>query len=121
MGFLCPDVRILDVTGLTDRHIAKSPGGFLQKDYDPHYVLDQSPAYIVIVMTAGPGGTLVPWTPMEKRLVKSAAFRKYRQVPPVREGPPRLQAVALGLSAERVFPHAHPDAEYLLAAYRRGP
>jgi arabinofuranosyltransferase len=43
------DLRIIDVTGLTDKTIGHSPGVFLSKDYDVSYVLDQSPAVIVLV------------------------------------------------------------------------
>jgi hypothetical protein len=45
------DRRIPDITGLTDRHIATSPGRFLLKEYDPAYVLDRRPEWIVVVLT----------------------------------------------------------------------
>ncbi len=31
IGYECIDQRILDITGLTDRYIAQSPGEFLDK------------------------------------------------------------------------------------------
>ena len=42
-------LRVIDITGLTDAHIAAAPGPMLQKRYDPGYVLEQEPAWIVLV------------------------------------------------------------------------
>jgi arabinofuranosyltransferase len=128
VGYLCTEQRILDVTGLTDRYIAKCPGIFLDKQYDLSYVLDQKPRFIVIVLTM-PGGpdvvperlTLIPGTGSDSRLMQSPDFvRWYRR--PTSEGPPGepwLQTVARTVGAERVFQHAHPGCYYLLAVYRR--
>ncbi|MEI6702011.1 MAG: hypothetical protein WCL71_00565 [Deltaproteobacteria bacterium] len=40
--------RVIDLVGLVDRHIAKSPGNSFQKDYDISYVLDQNPDFIIL-------------------------------------------------------------------------
>jgi arabinofuranosyltransferase len=42
---------VIDITGLTDKFIAKSKGGLLDKDYNPSYILDKNPDYIVLVST----------------------------------------------------------------------
>jgi arabinofuranosyltransferase len=43
------DLRVLDITGLTDRTIAHSPGVFFNKEYDARYILDQEPEVIALV------------------------------------------------------------------------
>ena len=42
------DLHIVDISGLVDRTIAKSPGGFLQKEYPVSYLLDQQPRFFVL-------------------------------------------------------------------------
>jgi hypothetical protein len=42
-------LRVIDITGLTDPLIAHAPGKMLRKQYDPGYVLDQRPEYLVLV------------------------------------------------------------------------
>jgi len=42
-------LRVLDITGLTDAHIGRSPGTMLRKEYDSNYVLDKEPKFIVLV------------------------------------------------------------------------
>ena len=44
-------LRVIDLSGLTDAHIGHSPGSLLHKRYDPSYVLDQRPEFIVLVST----------------------------------------------------------------------
>jgi len=39
----------IDITGLTDKFIARSYGGLLDKDYDLDYIFDKHPDYIVLV------------------------------------------------------------------------
>jgi hypothetical protein len=50
-------LRTLDITGLTDPHIARAPGGMIAKRYDPAYVLDRRPTFIVLVGNAPPAGS----------------------------------------------------------------
>ena len=129
VGYDCPEIRILDVTGLTDRTIAKSPGTFLRKEYDPAYVFDQQPEFIVLVLWA-PGdpnrelpedAALTPWTRTEQTLnTHPEFFRHYLN--PRREAPagaPWLDRLAGRLGATIVFEHAHPGVYYLLAVYQR--
>lgn len=127
VGYRCPDLRILDITGLTDRYIAKSPGGFLSKEFDPAYVFDRAPEYIIIAAAApdGPLGQeyiarLDPWTGIEARLLEAPEFRA-RYVHPVEPEPGArgLQWLAAVCGAEAVFHHDHPTRNYLLLAYRR--
>ena len=127
VGYRCSDLRILDITGLTDRYIAKSPGGFLTKEYDAAYVFDRSPEYIIIAAAAPDGpfdrerlGEISPWTDIETRLLENPEFRS-RYVRPVEPEPGArgLQWLAAACGAEAVFHHDYPDRNYLLFAYRR--
>ena len=128
VGFTAIDQRILDLTGLTDRHIAKSPGGFLNKTYDPMYVLGQKPRYIVAVLSApgrsyekpAPGVAFHAWTAIEARILTHPEFERWysrRRAPEPDAVWPQDLAAAIG--AERVFEHAHPGVHYLLAVFRR--
>ncbi|HKQ48702.1 MAG TPA: hypothetical protein VJZ71_11585 [Phycisphaerae bacterium] len=129
VGYLCVDQTILDITGLTDRTIAKSTGEFMRKEYDTRYVLGRKPEFIVLVFGApgnpdvpAPLGTrLKPWSTNDTRIWNDPDFRaRYVRPRPVS---PRAaywtDNVAAQLGAERVFEHAHPGRYYLLAAFRR--
>jgi hypothetical protein len=146
VGYYCPDQRILDITGLTDAHIARSPGTFLKKRYDPSYILDQEPEAIVLVLSAfeevAPAGgdvaeiekrvvdpagpfpdhaQLATWIPIEAQILAEPQFEaRYQRL---REDPgpeaPLTERIAARIGAERVFEHAYPDQLYLLAAFRR--
>ncbi|MBU0639830.1 MAG: hypothetical protein KKB50_13260 [Planctomycetes bacterium] len=127
VGYQCPGLRILDITGLTDRHIAKSPGKFLAKQFEAAYVYDQAPEYLVIVLTApvGRDGSYDPdefdtWTPIEARLLDHPDMRRYyfRQCP-VAEQPEEAERLAARYGAARVFRHWSPDGAYFLFAYER--
>ena len=107
VGFLNPDLRILDISGLTDRVIARSPGGFLHKEYDPAYILDQRPEVVVITMVgplglAGPidPGRLEPGTVADRRLFAHPMFQN-------------------GYRFQKLFNHRHPSVTYALAIYLR--
>ena len=122
VGYYCPEQRILDITGLTDRYIAKRPGPLLAKQYDPAYVLDQRPEMVVLVFTAlGDPSEPLPedakiatWIRSEGEILGHPEFRAhYQRVPGA--GPAALAR----FGAERVFEHAHPGQYYLLAAFRR--
>jgi arabinofuranosyltransferase len=129
ISYRSPEQRILDITGLTDRLIAKSPGEFLAKEYNPNYVLDQEPEFIVLANVVlsdpasppDPNGQIHPWSPLEKRISDHPAFETfYRKTP--EEGPLALEwseRYAQRLGAERVFLHEDPEFHYLLAVYRR--
>ena len=127
VGYRCFEQRILDVSGLTDRYIARSPGGFLRKRYDAGYVLNQRPTIIVLVLT--PDGPLEPlpagvsfraWTPMEERIWKHPDFQRLYRTPTWSswKGDNGLASLARSLGAQRVFRHLHPSVHYYLAAFR---
>ncbi len=129
VGYRCIDLRILDITGLTDRTIARSPGGFLDKRFDPAYVFDQRPRFLVIVLTNRPGApagqlALIPWTKIEDRLVAAPQFRdryvrRPASVPATGDLVERVRALS---GAAAVFSHDYPGRLYLLAAFeRQGP
>jgi len=42
-------MRILDITGLTDPYIAAAPGGFLKKTYPLDYLFRKNPEFIILV------------------------------------------------------------------------
>ena len=83
VGYVLTPQPILDITGLTDRHIAKSPGMFLDKQYDPLYILDQKPAFIIFAVTRKPqtaqGKMFISeedlWSDIERRIYIHPAFR----------------------------------------------
>lgn len=129
IGYVNPDLRILDITGLTDRHIARSSGGFLEKHYDPAYVLDQQPDYIILVVTRreSPAGVVdfLPKTRIESRLFQHPEFRAHYWRPPPGDHPLELNVqsdtaahMATCLGATRVFVHSR-TTPYLLAVYAR--
>ncbi|MBW1807006.1 MAG: hypothetical protein JRJ87_02345 [Deltaproteobacteria bacterium] len=130
IGYLCHEQRILDISGLTDRTIAKSPGLFLNKSYDPGYVLSQKPEFIVLVITAAgtPYKTPRPntrfdfWTKMEKKIYNHPEFQKHYvrrySLPDKRSMPDWTYRLAGKLGAEKIFQHAHPGRHYLLALFR---
>ena len=59
IGYVCIDQSVLDLSGLTDRFIAKSSGTFLNKVYPPKYILDRKPEFVVLDITA-PGISYTP-------------------------------------------------------------
>jgi arabinofuranosyltransferase len=65
-------LRIIDLIGLTEGTIAHTPGAFQEKVYDPAYVVDQEPAYIILVST---DGDLVPDFAIDRRIYESPVFQ----------------------------------------------
>jgi hypothetical protein len=125
--------RIIDVTGLTDRHIAASPGAFMAKQFDLDYIFDQRPRYVVLSFLASgepyaplrPEQPVYPFSEMEDRLAAHPEFaRHYLESPTPGEPPPEPvrddpDGLAVRLRALRVFRSAAPGHHYLLAVYRR--
>jgi arabinofuranosyltransferase len=71
------DLRVIDITGLTDATIAHSPSArslsiFHEKIYDPSYVLDQEPGVIVLVST---DTHLAPDYPIDMRIYTDERFQ----------------------------------------------
>jgi hypothetical protein len=133
VGYRCIDQQILDISGLTDRHIAKSPGKFLEKQYDVGYLLARAPRFVVVVFKApgdpdqapAPGQLrLTPWSSrVEGAILNSTEFQRWymRPAAPAAAGEHWLSGLARELGAARVFLHAHPGAYYLLTVYERQP
>ena len=128
IGFLCIDQQILDITGLTNRFIARSPGEFLDKQYDPAYVFDQKPRFIVLVIKqqGNPdeqptGAGFSTWTNIEAELLHYPDFNRWYRKPRAVGAPdePWLDKTAKGLGAVRMFQHAHPGVFYLLTVFER--
>jgi hypothetical protein len=129
VGYVCQEQRILDLTGLTDRYIAQSPGSFLSKTYDPAYVFDREPEFIVLALYC-PGKSYTPpppgvrfrnWTPMEAALARHPDFRRWyeRKRPPPHAGADWLEGLSAALGADALFEHGYPDYRYFLALFQR--
>jgi arabinofuranosyltransferase len=49
IGWYAPELRLIDITGLTDRAVAHAPGGFLDKRYPVEDLLSREPRFAVLV------------------------------------------------------------------------
>lgn len=126
IGYRNPQLHILDVTGLTDRTIAKSPGGFLDKQYPSAYVFDRQPRFFVATFIADGGAYAAPiggfrhLTTIEERLLSDPAFFQWyftpRQAAP---GAQPLEQLAAAMGATVVFEHDHPAMRYFLGVFER--
>ena len=67
-------LRIIDLAGLTEAQIARAPGAFQEKVYDPAYVLDQEPTTVILVST---DGDRVPDFPTDLRIYESPDFQAH--------------------------------------------
>jgi len=128
VGYLCVDQSILDLSGLTDRFIARSRGSFLRKRYDPEYILEREPRFVVLTLTADgwyyqpppPRTKFQFWTRVERRLYKDEKFQAryvHRPTVPPDDAGDWRDELARRLGAVRVFEHAYPGAYYLLAVF----
>jgi hypothetical protein len=118
VGYRLIDQTIVDITGLTDRHIAKSPGNFIAKRFDLAYVFDRNPEFIVLTFIGRdqPGAPLHPFSEMESRLAAHPRFtRDYLRT----SVPGATPASEPSFGAEAVFPYATFGQRYLLAVYQR--
>lgn len=130
IGYRCIEQTVIDLTGLTDRYIAKSPGAFLAKRFDAAYIFDRRPRYIVFAFRA-PGdpyapipedAKLSPFSEMEARLVAHPDFRRYyvdsTRTPGQEQG--GFDNAVADIGAQGMFPYAEvPNAHYLLTVFRR--
>ena len=129
IGFRLREQRIVDVTGLTDRTIARSPGEFMAKRFDLDYIFGQRPRWIVLSFLASgepyapiaPAQAIHPFSGMEERLAAHADFARHYVEPPRAPGAntDELENLATRLRARRVFRAAAPGRHYLLAVYSR--
>jgi hypothetical protein len=126
VGYHCINQHVLDVTGLTDRLIAKSPGPFLDKQFDLAYVFERRPRYIVIVLSAAAPLDQIEsfeqfscWTGIEGKLIDHPLFtERYVNLRPDDPALPPFDRLAAALGAEKVFQHDYPAREpYLLVLY----
>ncbi len=128
VGYLCSEQNILDITGLTDRYIGSSPGTFLNKRYDPTYVLAKQPAFIVLSLYAVGNPDVPPprnvalstWTDIEADIRAAPGFaahyvRKQAAAPDASW----TEQLAAQLGAVRVFQHKYPNRYYLLTVFQR--
>jgi len=121
VGYRCIEQRIVDITGLTDRTIGRSPGTFMDKQFDLGYVWAQEPRFIVLTLFGrdAPGAPLHPFSPMEERLALDRTFQRsfvHAERDTLGSEADRPRAA---LGADALFPYATPDRRYVLAAYRR--
>lgn len=127
VGYLCDEQSILDISGLTDRYIAKSEGSFLRKRYDSAYVLAKEPRFVVLVLTA-PGLYYQPppkdtafhfWTHVEGRLYHNEQFqsRYVRHSTGSLEDDDWRERLRKRMGAVGLFEHSHPGHYYLLLVF----
>ena len=125
VGYRCIEQRIVDVTGLTDRRIGRSPGTFMAKRFDLAYVWAQRPAAIVLTLFGreDPGAPLHPFTPMEERLALDPEFQRdflrAATDSTANANAGEMDRLRASLGADALFPYATPGRRYVLAAYRR--
>lgn len=74
------DLWVIDLVGLTDRTIAHSPGGLHRKQYDPLYVLDQKPRYIVLVCAKVGAEFVIRGFETDKVLYRHPRFKQEYQL-----------------------------------------
>jgi hypothetical protein len=67
IGWYADRLRVIDITGLTDRDIAHAPGGFLDKHFDVASLLARDVRFIV----------LVEGFPADDRIYQAAEFRSH--------------------------------------------
>jgi hypothetical protein len=122
VGYRCSEQRILDVTGLTDRHIGKSPGTFMDKRFDLGYVWARHPDFIVLTFMGrdAPEAPLRPFSPMEERLALDPEFQRDFVRAASDTAANALDQLRISLGADALFPYATPGRRYVLAVYRRG-
>ncbi len=78
--------RVLDMLGLVDAHIARTPGG-LHAKHDAAYVLARRPDYVVLIETPARDGTATYWRGPDRALAAAAGFSAgYRPVAAVPMG-----------------------------------
>jgi arabinofuranosyltransferase len=71
IGYANLDLRLVDISGLTDREVARAPGEFLMKRYPPEAMLARAPRFFV----------LVPGYPIDTAIARHPEFaRRYRLV-----------------------------------------
>jgi hypothetical protein len=127
VGYYCDEQAILDISGLTDRFIARSKGSFLRKKYDAAYILDAEPRFVVLAIAANgwyfqppPKGTHFDfWTRVERRLYRDERF-KARYVRPETMDPDSddwLENLRRRMGAARIVEHAYPGKYYLLLIF----
>jgi hypothetical protein len=128
VGFRCIDQRILDLSGLTDRDIAKAPGGFLEKRYDPQYVLDKRPRFVALLFfQPQPEGSVAPqmdsWKMLdfERRLFSQVEFQQWYTKSPEPGDEPADWRLALQrrVGAARVFERRKRGMIELYAVFER--
>jgi hypothetical protein len=124
VGYRCIEQRIVDVTGLTDRTIGRSPGTFMDKRFDLAYVWAQKPRFIVLTYFGGNEATapLYPSSPMEERLAADPTFQRDYLRP--RDPPEPTQgaySVMEQLLSSDTIPisYSTPGRKYLLGVFRR--
>ena len=63
------DLRVFDLSGLTEPVVAHAPGGFLTKDYPPAVVFRRAPAFVVLVLADD-------HFPIDERIAASPELRR---------------------------------------------
>lgn len=122
IGVRLMDLNVVDISGLTDRHIAKLPGGFLAKSADPAYVLSRRPEFVVLTFAVPPGEPerATAWTAMERALLDDPLFRRdYVRPRAAAPGASELERFTSMVGATQVFDATALSYRYYFAAFTR--
>jgi hypothetical protein len=69
--------RVVDITGLTEPWIARSPGGWLKKEYPVERLLDRAPACVILVSRGELDSEgFASSFPIDQRIHDSAVFQR---------------------------------------------
>ncbi|TAK35068.1 MAG: hypothetical protein EPO21_07425 [Chloroflexota bacterium] len=83
------NLAIIDISGLTDLHVAHAPGGLIDKKFDLAYVLERDPEYFVLTSTTdfvAVGGKPTDF-PIDRRIYEDERFTgSYRHLFTLDEG-----------------------------------
>jgi hypothetical protein len=75
--------EVVDISGLTDAHVARLPGGFLKKRFDIEYLFERNPKCVVLVShnDIRNGGGFASTYPIDKSIYDNPLFHeRYRFV-----------------------------------------
>ena len=122
IGYENPQLKILDFTGLTDRHVAKSQGHFLDKQFDLKYIFNQKPEFIILVCNAkrlsNNAIELHHHNPIEEKIYSHPEFKRFYMADPhnFKSKGSTLEGIARKFGSVSSFLQ---QDHYLLMAFKR--
>ncbi|HET7291731.1 MAG TPA: hypothetical protein VFM88_04850, partial [Vicinamibacteria bacterium] len=122
IGVRLMNLTVVDISGLTDRHIGRLPGGFLTKQPDADYVLGRRPDFVVLsfAVPAGRPERARSWTAMERAILEHPEFRRaYARPRTCRAGASQLERFACLYGAAQAFDATPRSYRYYQAVFER--